>query len=246
VPTPWILLHWEVQYLEKVLDSGRTRPLVLRCSQLGVNPSPLPRTLIVKALGLPEVTRLGLICELPGNMLARELGVLTATPALVELDADTALALNMSLRAKGLRVDPGLAVGSTYLHPLHQVPPSGKLPDDVVAEMPRLYGFDLAVQNPDRRSGNPNCAILEDKLLAYDFEMAFSFLMLIGNTVGAWEITKHGIFARHLLYPRLRHQEPSWKPLLDSLRELTAERLDQLIGHLPSDCARMHNVSVHI
>jgi hypothetical protein len=189
----------------------------------------------VKALGLPQVTKLGLICELFGNILARDLGVLTATPAIVEVDSDAATALNMSLREKGLKVDPGLAVGSNFLRPLHQVPSSGTLPDDVVIEMPRLYGFDLAVQNPDRRGGNPNCAIFEDKLLAYDFELAFSFLRLIGNIAEAWEIQKHGIFAQHVLYPRLRHKNPNWQPLLDSLRELTAERLDLLIGHLPND-----------
>lgn len=232
VPAPWILLRWEVQYLEKVLD-GRTRPLVLRCTQLGVNPSPVPRTLVVKALGLPEVTRLGLICELLGNILARDLGVLTATPALVEIDEAAAAALNMSLQGKGLKVEPGLAVGSTFLRPLHPV--IGTLPDDAAAEVPRLYGFDLAVQNPDRRVNNPNCALFEEKLLAYDFELAFSFLMMVGNAFEAWEVSKHGLCAQHIFYPRLRKKKPSWEPLLASLRELTAERLDDLIGCLPAD-----------
>ena len=85
---PWTLLRWEVEYLEHVLG-GRTRPLVLRCSQIGVNPNPVKRSLVVKALGLPEITQRGLVCELFGNMLAREAGVVTATPAIVEIDADT-------------------------------------------------------------------------------------------------------------------------------------------------------------
>jgi hypothetical protein len=110
----------------------------------------------VKALGLPEVTRLGLICELLGNMVARELGILTATPALVEIDQATADALNMSLQGRGLTVKPGLAVGTTFLRPLHPV--IGTLPDDAAAEVPRLYGVDLVMQNPDRRASNPNCA----------------------------------------------------------------------------------------
>jgi hypothetical protein len=232
VPSPWILLRWEVQYLERVLD-GRTRPLVLRCNQLGVTPSPQPRTLVVKALGLPEVTRLGLICELLGNMLARDLGVLTATPALVEIDQDTAAALNMSLQGKGLKVEPGLAVGTTFLRPLHPV--IGTLPEDAAAEVPRLYGFDLAIQNPDRRASNPNCALFEDKLLAYDFELAFSFLLVVGAAFEAWEVSKHGLYLQHIFYPRLRQKNPEWEPLLASLRALTAERLDELIGLLPPE-----------
>jgi len=232
VPPAWILLRWEVQYLERVLD-GRTHPLMLRCTQLGVNPSPVPRTLVVKALGLPEVTRLGLICELLGNMLARDLGVLTATPALVEIDQDTADALNMSLQGKDLKVEPGLAVGSTFLRPLHPV--VGTLPDDAATEVPRLYGFDLAIQNPDRRTSNPNCALFEEKLLAYDFELAFSFLMVVGSAFEAWEISKHGLAAQHIFYPRLRKKNPAWRPLLASLRALTPKRLEELIAHLPTD-----------
>lgn len=244
VPPPWILLRWEAQYLESVLN-GRTRPLVLRCTQLGVNPSPLPRTLVVKALGLPEVTRLGLICELLGNMLARDLGVLTATPALVEIDQATADALNMSLHGRGLKVEPGLAVGTTFLRPLHPV--IGTLPDDAATEVPRLYGVDLVMQNPDRRASNPNCALYEEKLLAYDFELAFSFLMAVGNSFEAWEVSKHGLSAQHIFYPRLRKQNPDWNPLLVSLRALTPERLDELIDYLPADWqADVQRVRTHL
>ncbi len=166
-------------------------------------------------------------------MLARDLGVLTATPALVEIDQPAAAALNMSLQGKGLKVEPGLGVGSTFLRPLHPV--IGALPDDAAAEVPRLYGFDLAVQNPDRRASNPNCALFEEKLLAYDFELAFSFLMVVGNTFEAWEVSKHGLSTQHIFYPRLCKKRPSWGPLLASLRDLTAERLDELIGCLPAD-----------
>lgn len=241
---PWVLLRWEVEYLEHVLE-GRTRPLVLRCAQLGATQNPVRRSLVVKAVGLPEVTRTSLIRELLGNMLARELGVHTATPALVEIDAEMANALNVSLSAKGLRLEPGTAVGCTYLRPL--LPVAGDLPEPAATEVPRLYGFDLAVQNPDRRVDNPNCALFENQLLAYDFEMAFSFLMLIGSTLEAWEVSRHGIAARHLFLPRLRGKKPNWQPLLDALRALTGERLDALIELLPPTWrGDMTGVRVHL
>ena len=241
---PWLLLRWEVEYLEHVLE-GRTRPLVLRCSQIGVNPNPVRRSLVVKAVGLPEVTRLSLIRELLGNILARELGVYTSTPALVEIDAEVADALNVSLSPKGLRLEPGIAVGCTYLRPL--LPVAGDLPEQAAAEVPRLYGFDLAVQNPDRRVENPNCALFENQLFAYDFEMAFSFLMLIGNTLEPWEVSRHGIAAQHLLYPRLRGRNPNWQPLLDALRVLTKERLEELIELLPPTWrAEVAGVRIHL
>lgn len=240
---PWTLLRWEVEYLEDVLG-GRTRPLVLRCSQIGVNPHPVKRSLVVKALGLPEITQRGLVCELFGNMLAREAGVVTPTPAIVEIDAETVMALNVGLATEGLSIKPGLAVGATYLRGL--LPVIGSLPDEASVEVPTLFGFDLAVQNPDRRTDNPNCALYENHLLAYDFEMCFSFLMTVGATHAPWEITKHGLATRHIMYPRLNKRNPSWSALLAALRTLDANKLDALISQLPTpwqqhmDAVRAH------
>ena len=149
--------------------------MVLRCRPTGGAAS--MRSLVVKAIGLPEVTRHGLICELLGNLLARELGVVTAPSAIVDIDPDAADAINGGLVREGLASRPGLAVGCNYLRPL--LPVIGALPEQVEPDVPRLFGFDLAVQNPDRRSDNPNCALYENRLLAYDFEMSFSFLMQV-------------------------------------------------------------------
>ncbi|HWO18406.1 MAG TPA: hypothetical protein VNO30_06505 [Kofleriaceae bacterium] len=178
-------------------------------------------------------------------MLARELGVVTATPALVEIDADTATALNVALAAEGLSIKPGLAVGTTYLRGL--LPVIGALPDEAAAESPTLFGFDLAVQNPDRRIDNPNCALHENHLLAYDFEMCFSVLMTVGATHAAWEVTRHGLAARHVMYPRLHKRSPSWSALLAALQTLDANKLDALIGQLPASWQQdMHAVRAHV
>jgi hypothetical protein len=165
-------------------------------------------------------------------MLARELGVVTPTPAIVEIDADTAAALNVSLAAKGLSINPGIAVGASYLRGL--LPVIGTLPDEASGEAPTLFGFDLAVQNPDRRTDNPNCALHENHLLAYDFEMTFSFLLAVGATHEPWEVTKHGLASRHVMYPRLHRRNPSWATLLAGMRTLDANQLDALISQLPA------------
>jgi hypothetical protein len=65
--------------------------------------------------------------------------------------------------------------------------------------------------------------------------MAFSFLMLIGSALDAWEVSKHGLAAQHLMYPRLRGKSPPWQALIAALRQLTVERLDELITELPAE-----------
>jgi len=186
---------------------------------------------VVKALGLPEVTQLGLVCELFGNMLAREVGVVTPTPAIVEIDPDTAEALNVSLVSRGLSIKSGTAVGASYLRGL--LPVIGTLPSEAMLQAPTLFGFDLAVQNPDRRTDNPNCALHENHLLAYDFEMTFSFLLTVGAVHQPWEVTKHGLALRHVMFQRLHKRNPSWATLLAALRALDGDPLDALIRQLP-------------
>lgn len=230
--------------MEDVLG-GRTRPLALRCSQIGTHASPVKRTLVVKAIGLPEITVRGLVFELFGNLLARELGIATPAPALVEIDADAAQALNAGLRRHELRIQPGLAVGSTYLQGL--LPIVGALSDEAFGEASTLFGFDLAVQNPDRRLSNPNCALHDDHILAYDFEMCFSFLLAIGSTTEAWEVSKHGLAPGHAMYPYLHRRTPVWSTLLTALRALNEGRLDELVAYLPDTwCDDMARVRAHL
>jgi hypothetical protein len=60
-----------------------------------------------------------------------------------------------------------------------------------VTEAARIYAYDLITQNPDRRADNPNCGSYNGRLVAYDFEMAFSFLYAIPGTAGEpWEVAR--------------------------------------------------------
>ena len=75
---------WEARRIDKILDAGRTHPLVVEC----VGPQPEStnrRSFIVKALALPEIKEASLGFELIGNLLARQLGVDTPEPVLVRL-----------------------------------------------------------------------------------------------------------------------------------------------------------------
>ena len=88
---------WEAERLEDVLGTGRTYPLVIECVRRatatpegerrdpGGGRGSDRRVMVVKALGLPEVTPSSPCAELFGSLLARELGIDTPSPALVDL-----------------------------------------------------------------------------------------------------------------------------------------------------------------
>jgi len=245
---------WEAQRFEKLLEVGRTRPLVVDCAyyppksaneETSTSGSPPDhRLMVVKSLGHPEVTEISLFSEVFGNVLARELGVATPTPALVNLSPEFVHAVAPLVAEYGVSLTAGLGSGCEYLHGgLTPAVPGGFLTQEELQQATLIYGFDLFVQNPDRRRDKPNCASFAGSLIAFDFEMCFSFLLPIVGHAQAWEVSRHGIAGNHLFHSVLKTRAPSWTPLIDRLRALTVERLDQLAAALPgawqSEAARV-------
>src|SRR2546428_6403794 len=95
--------------------------------------------------------------------------------------------------------------------------PDARLAPAELAQASRVYAFDLLVQNPDRRPEKPNCAHRGRRFIVYDFEMAFSFLLVIGQKDEPWEAAKHGLGPKHLFHSPLRASETDWEPFLSDL-----------------------------
>ncbi|MEK6407473.1 MAG: hypothetical protein AABN34_10950 [Acidobacteriota bacterium] len=106
---------WEAQRFEKVLDVGRTRPLVVDCAYYSPassdeersEGSPDHRLMVVKSLGHPEVTETSLLCEVFGNVVARELDIATPTPALVNLSPEFVHAVGPLVAEYGISLTQG-------------------------------------------------------------------------------------------------------------------------------------------
>lgn len=236
------MLHtWKAQRLEKILTNGRTKPLVIECEYVssqafGDNneqaPKPSERRLfVVKSPGHPDVTDQGLFSELFGNLLGRQLGLKTPEPALITLSQAFVEATKPSVVSNNINLSPGQGVGCEYLaRGLTSVVPWVDLPNTQMQQAVILYAFDLLVQNPDRRPDKVNCAIHSGDLIAFDFELCFSFLyLLLGKQFDSWEVSKHRIAPQHLFYPILRkNQHIDWKPFIERLQALTEHHFDQL------------------
>lgn len=239
-----MLQTWTADRLGDVKRDGRTRPLVLGARMPKPDGTIARCDFVVKALGLPEVTAQSLFCEIFGNVIAQELGVETFEPAFVELDRGLVDDINAELPRftgmAGIKVQPGLAVGTrAYAHGnLASVSSYAKLNPAQEDHALSIYCFDLLVQNPDREKGHkPNCGFDGDRIIAYDFELAFSFLRLLqlGTPEPPWNVTKHGIYQRHLFHAHLRKigSGCNFEPFLSLLDQLTDLRLEQLSAMLP-------------
>ncbi len=237
------MLHtWQAQRLDHILTGGRTHPLVVECMRVpddedeDVEAIAAPPTalMVVKAAGLPEVTERTLFNEVFGNLLARRLGVETARPALVELSPAFVAAAKPILAREGLSIHAGFAAGCEYFQGgWAAVGPGQRLAAEEVTQAAAIYGFDLLVQNPDRRPEKPNCGLRSGRFVAFDFEMAFSFLLLIGSTVPPWCVNQLDIARNHLFHKALRGKTLDWQPFLSAVAELTDDELDSLARPLP-------------
>ena len=216
-----------------VLPSGRTRPILLECEVADDRGISLG-SFVVKAPGLPEVDDYGLFVETLGYLLAQELGLETPKPGLVRLSSEFVAAVNPVLDRFDLSVQSGVGFGSEHLGS-GLVAASGyeHLDAEQLERAVNIFCYDLLTQNPDRLATNPNCLIKNGKFIAFDFNVAFSFLLLIGKVNEPWEFSKHQIAENHVFYRALRGKQIDFGPFINKVVELSPEKLDELLEAIP-------------
>jgi hypothetical protein len=232
-----MLKSWLARRYEDGSREGRTRPLFLRCALVtdsNDGSSSDSETFVVKGIGLPEITPQCLFNEAVGNLIARRLGLEVPEVALILITEEFVKAIEPQLSARGVRLEPGIGVGTRFIRGLANVVPGYAPSGEELEQMALLYGFDLLVQNPDRRLDNPNCAVLDGKLVPFDFEMCFSFLMALGSHE-PWELSAHGIGKSHLFHATLRSRSSlvEWRPLLTELCSMTNEEITKIVSAVP-------------
>ncbi len=154
--------------------------------------------------------------------------------AVINLSDEFVELVNPILREWNLTVASGVGFGSEYIG-AGFVTASGNefLNPEELARALQLFSFDLLIQNPDRIPNNPNCAYKDGNYIAFDFNLAFSFVLLIGNENEPWELSRHQIAERHLFYRVLRGKALDYKPFIAKLERLSIARIDELLDLVP-------------
>lgn len=216
----------------KILESGRTRPVLLECEAADEVGAPFG-FFVVKAPGLPEVGAYGLFVETLGYLLAGEFGVETPRPALIELAPEFVDTVNPVLSEAGLSIEPGIAFGSELIPGAVMVTGDEYQNPEQITQALNIFCYDLIVQNPDRLQKNPNCLIKNGRFIAFDFNMAFSFLTLIGKANEPWELSKHQYSGTHVFSRALHGKEVDFKPFINKVMMLSAKRLEEILEVIP-------------
>lgn len=219
------------------MAAGRTRPLLLECSRAS-SAKPERMRFVVKALGLPEVHPFTLAHEFLGSRLARLHGLAAPPARLVAISEAFVSVTAPDLKASGLHIKPGLAVGTEFIPDLMTLPVPVHLGPDEIHQAAAIYVFDLMVHNPDRSTASPNCGRAGQRLVPYDFETAFSFRFAISGSM-PWKVAGLPFSTRHLFHAALGRADVEWPRLFARFRSMPPGDLTEACSTIPEAWAEI-------
>ena len=221
-------------YLRKI-DSGRTNPAIFFCEDESGNSA---GEYVVKFRAGTEAGNTGLCSELVASLLADELGLARPAPAIVDIDpriGDLLSAKDANVAAI-IRKSGGLNFGSKVLVGGYDTWPINKsIPASLIQIAAEIYAFDALIQNPDRKTNNPNLLWKEEEIYIIDHELAFSFLFQIGAAAEPWELAGQAgeFLAGHVFSRDLKGRAFDLNRFKRALDQLTDSTLDSVIDQVP-------------
>lgn len=219
------------------MSTGRNHPLLLGCENISGD-----RVEVVVKFRGKEMDGKAQGAELFTALLADELGLQVPQPALVDVPKGFEAVVADAALVTQLKQSAGVNFGSVHLGAGFTTWPPGRNPVGAQRDQAAdIFAFDTLIQNPDRRSANPNLWARSDKLGVYDHEQAFSFLFLpvIGGAPKPWTAQSYGngfrFLEQHVFYGSLRGGRLDLGPFKEKLGGLTEKRLRSYLEVVPRE-----------
>lgn len=218
---------------ERVMGSGRTQPCLMICEDAQGD----EHEIVVKLKGHPQICPGGLLAEAMASLTGNELDLNLPTPYKIEIESNFADTVTDSALRDILRNSLGENFGTSKWEAGTTIWPKDKpLKKSIRQSAAEIFAFDAILQNPDRRTTNPNCAHLGNELLIFDHESAFTQFMSI-SPQNPWDNECLSFLKDHIFYNSLRGGNLKLDRLEGAILALDASMLDGFAASLPSDWA---------
>jgi hypothetical protein len=228
-----LLSDLEAVQFYKMMGNGRTAPMLI-CAEDNIG----QQLDVVAKFQSKELPRSGLVREALGAMLAAELGLFTPEPYIVrasELFIESVRQMDAAIATR-LVESRGLGYASKHLTEGFQTWPSGRALEGAAAHKAgEILAFDCWFQNADRMASNPNLLWNGTDFALIDHELAF---MTDGVLFWRppWEQNSvNSIVDRHVFGSSLRKTAPKLDRLLESLKAISDERLNDYLEAMPPE-----------
>ena len=211
------------------LPGGTTRPLVLTCE--GTDGQ---REDYAVKLKTTRCGPYGLCCEWVCLHLATRLGISSVEPAIVDVTETFVETVPIDSVRIRLRESLGTNFGSRFLTGGYSVWPRSK-PLSAALRIPacEILGFDVLIQNLDRRPEKPNVLWKENEIIVLDHELAFPFPFQI-DCGEPWNDQFIPGIRNHLFFEEIRRgpfEIGRFQGALEAITDNDFESLFNLIPH---------------
>jgi hypothetical protein len=215
---------------DATFEHGRSRPLLIVAEDL----NGARHDVVLKMREPQRLDSLALIAELVASLLARDVGLNSPDPFLVEVTPEFARSVPNQDARKRLEAAPGLHFASRLISGQFHLPIGHTaLPHGAIDHAAAVLTFDLLTGNDDRHREKANCLIRATDIVIIDHERAFPVLRQ-EHAAHAWEAGGLARIRQHVFFESLRGQLPDLSALNDRLKLLTPEQISTYIAHVPA------------
>jgi HipA-like protein len=228
------MLTLHATQFQRFMTTGRTGPAIFGCEDASAT---FVGEYVVKLKGGIEAGESGLLCELIAAKLAAHFGISSPEPAVIRIDqllAELVAGIEPT-HASRIRNSIGLNFGTKMVSGFSTWPVDRSIPEAMWQTASDIFAFDALIQNPDRRSGNPNLFTNGDRVLIFDHETAFSFLLDVLPSQTPWRLEGQRYLTDHVFYTRLKSKLIDLAAFSLSLNGLSDILLGAILSDVPAE-----------
>lgn len=215
---------------------GRTEPLLMTCETEGGE----FLELFCKLSAGCDQGVINLAHEAIAACLAADLNLPIPKPFITEIPDSLVQTVDDPSIAASISQSAPIAFGSTRVSNQFSAWTTGtKITDGMLPTAAATLVFDAIIQNPDRRSENPNCLVKGQELRLIDHELAFSHGMILfwkppWALGGLQALTEPG---RHIFREKLLPREIDFSTIAADWLGLSDARLQEYGSIIPAEWA---------
>ncbi len=236
-----MLLRASPTAFDRAMGNGRTKPALLICeTQAGEEVEVVAKFSANCDQGVTNLAR-----EAIAACLAGDLDLPIPTPYLLDITPAWATSVTDAATRAKIQSSAPVAFGSSFAGAQFSAWNDGITLRPVMIPLAlATFVFDAIIQNPDRRSSNPNCLVRGDTFRIFDHELAFLAYSASHSIIGWQPPWVPGSFKipnppdRHIFMGKLRAEDLDFDRVRDSWKKVSDSRIDGYAATIPVEWAQ--------
>ncbi|MGH6861772.1 MAG: HipA family kinase [Phyllobacterium sp.] len=217
------------------MANGKTAPVLIVCEKINGDEVEVVTKFSIGC----EQKEISLAAEVIGACLAGDLGLPVPEPFLVEVSEDFIATVPNAEHRDRIKTSNRIAFGSRLMTGQYSAWTNGSLISEaMLSSAAAIFAFDGIIQNPDRRTDNPNCLVRGDEIRIFDHELAFAHAVILFWTA-PWKVggldTLTEMPGLHIFRSGLRGREIDFGPIRRSWLALSDARISEYGEAVPDE-----------